>query len=569
MRNSTPRRELGIETTSVNGFFFPSRGMNAEAPITQLGEYSDSKRLAVYKMLIAACGHMYSKGKLQEEKFNAATAIFADLAKNDPLFLAHFTVWAMNQDGKDQKVLAVFFNSLSDADGLPFFPGSDLNKPNFRQISSILLQNMDVPLAIRVAELAQKKFGVKGLLNESRHFTTSLKTAFGKYVLYREAHQDMLSGIRNAGLTQKFKKLYKAVGIAPSDYAVGKFKWNQRDGRKWQDFQKQEEALPDFAKLTSAQIAEFLGTVKLSPVVALSVIPQKKITASVAEALVKRCTGNQSIVLYNWFASNGFLDVKAIRDLFESKVKTATTAVDRIDTLTRNAVSEDKAMMSDVRSANRKAKADTGKLGKIYMHIDISGSMNSVIAYAKDNASIFAECIDDPAKNFAWGTFNTIGRRLSTPTSFKKEGFHAALYGISADGGTDCFANYADAREFGANIDVFITDEDHTCADLSGRIRDYHTRHPNAVKPSAVVIIRFGHHDMVAKAYENNGIPVVVMTPESLKESALVSQSVAIAMKGEMSVIEDIMKTEFPSLPKWWSSVGKAKNEHVKSIQTV
>ena len=115
----------------------------------------------------------------------------------------------------------------------------------------------------------------------------------------------------------------------------------------------------------------------------MSVIPQKKITASVAEALLKNCSGNQSIVLYNWFAANGFLDVKTIRALFKDKVQTATTAVDRIDTLTRDAVAEDKEMMSDIRSAKRKAQANTGKLGKVFIHIDVSGSMDNVIKYAK------------------------------------------------------------------------------------------------------------------------------------------------------------------------------------------
>lgn len=558
MRNSNPRsRRATIAVTT-----------DPTVQSTHLNEYSDSKRLDVYKMLTAACGHLYSKGKLQEDKFKVASTVFADLAKNDPLFLAHFTAWAMNQDSKDQKVLAVFFNSLSDADGLPFFPGSELNKPNFRQISSALVQNMDVPLAIRVAELAQTRFSVSGLLNESRHFPTALKTAISKYVLYREAHPDMLKGIRNSGLTHKFKRLYKSVGVSPSDYAVGILKWNQKDGRKWKDFIKQEEALPDFKNLSSKCIVEVLQKVKLSPVVALSVIPNNKITASVAEALVKNCTGNQLIVLYNWFASNGFLDVKAIQDLFKDKVKTATTAVDRIDTLTRNAVAEDKEMMAEVRSANRKAKASTGSLGKIFMHIDISGSMDSAIQFAKDKASIFAECIENPVENFSWAAFNTSCKMLPIPKSFKKEGFHSSLYGLRAFGGTDCFACYDQARQFGANIDVFVTDEEHNSGDFVNKVKKYHEKHPEISKPSAVVIVKFGNTRSIGhvqSGFEANGIPVVVMKPASLSESAMVSQSIAIAMKGEFATIEEIMATPLPSLPKWWNSIGKVKNEREKS----
>lgn len=527
----------------------------------KLNEYGDAKRLAVYKMLVAACGHMYSKGQLQVDKFKTASAIFADLAKNDPLFLAHFTAWAAKQDNKDQKVLSVFFNALSDADGLPFFKGSELCKPNLRQVSHAIFQKMDVPLALRVTELAQTKFGVTGMLNESRHFPTALKTAVRKYLLYREANQGMLRGIRNAGLTSKFCNLYRSAGIPPSDYVVGLFKWNQTDGRRWKDLQVAEDAMPDFANLTPKNIVEVLGKVKLAPMVALSVIPMEKITSAVAAALLQNCSGNQVIVLYNWFSENGFLDVKAIRELFKNKVKEATTAVDRIDTLTRDAAAEDKDMMSDVRSAHRKAKADTGKFGKVYMHIDFSGSMDQAIKVAMEKGAIFAECIDNPAENFGWGGFTTSRKVLPLPKSFKREGFHAALYGIKADGGTDCYACYEEARKFGANVDVFLTDEGHHCAPFGERVKKFHETHPDISKPMAVVIVHFktgDQNNLVEVGFKENGIPVAMMTPESLSESALVAQSVNTAMKGELALVEEVMNTPLPTLPAWWGAVERS-----------
>ena len=530
-----------------------------------INEYSDSKRLAVYKMLTAACGHLYSKGTLQKDKFKVASELFADLAKNDPLFLAHFTAWTMKQDSKDQKVLSVFFNALSDADGSPFFKGSDMCKPNLRQVSYAILQRLDVPLAIRVAELARLRFAVDGLLNDARHCPTALKTALRKFVLYRESHPEMIKGIRNAGLGQKFKDLYRFAGISPSDYAVGILKWNQKDGRRWKDLQSKEDALPDFTVLSSKDIVEVLAKTKLSPLVALSVIPKNKFTSVVATALVENCSGNQLIALYNWFAENGFLDVKAIRDIFKGRIQEATTAVDRIDILTKDATAEDKEMMAQVRSDNRKQKADTSKFGKIFMHIDISGSMHGAIQFAKDKAAIFAECIDNPEKNFEWAAFTSQKRKLNKPVNYRKEGFYQALYGVTAGGTTDCFACYPDARAFGANVDVFVTDEGHTCADFGGMIRRYHDAHPEHAKPSVVVIVKFDDGDnKVQKGFEANGIPVVIMTPESLNESALVAQSVANAIKGELATIEEIMATPLPVLPKWWNMVEREKHAAVK-----
>ena len=155
----------------------------------------------------------------------------------------------------------------------------------------------------------------------------------------------------------------------------------------------------------------------------MSAIPKDKMTAKIAKAMLQNSSGNQSIILYNWFARNEYFDVPAIKALFKDKVKEATTAVDRIDTLTKDADATDKKEMAAVRSERRKSVAKTEDIGKIYIHIDCSGSMQHAIEFAKNSASLFAECVTDPAKNFRWGLFETKGRELPLPTGFTKEGF--------------------------------------------------------------------------------------------------------------------------------------------------
>jgi len=531
-----------------------SKTMNVDA----LNEYSDEKRLSIYKMLSAACTHLYSKGKLQEDKFIKVSEVFADLAVNDPVFMAHLTAYLSKQESKDLKVLSVFFNSLNDANGTPFFKGAKQCKPNYRDVSYAVLQQFDPHLALRVLTLAHKKFGVKGVLNESRHFPTGLKTAFRKYIGYRESNIESLRGMKKSGLTKKMQQIYRLTHTKPSDSAVAILRWSQKDGRD-----VQMENLPDFANMTSSEIASKLGEIKLSPTVALSVIPQEKITAKVAEALLKGCTGNQSIILYNWFASNGFLDVKSIKSLFKDKVATSNTAVDRIDTLTKNADEEDKQEMAEIRSTVRKRSAKTSELGKIYVHIDASGSMQNAIQFAMDNASTIAECVTEPAKNFGWGLFASVGRKLPIPSNFTKEDFYKILYGAKAGGSTDCIALYGDARRMGAEVDIYITDQGHNVGTISKRILDFHASHPQFSKPKAAVIIDFSGNrnaqivNQLEDGLKKAGIPVSIMFPEALKESALISQSVATAIKGELTVIEEILETPLPSLPKWWDKVNK------------
>lgn len=519
-------------------------------PTTQLPEHSDAKRLEIFKLTTASCGHLFSKGKLQVDKWNSLAPVFADLAKNDPIFMASLAAWSANKDSKDMKVLSVFWNALSDADGLPFFKGSKKNKPNLRQVSAALLQGLDPHLALRMAEFCHMKFGVPGLFNESRHFPTGLLTAFRKYLRYREENPEMLSGARRAGLGGKLKRLYRLTHTSPSDEAAEILGWKQKDGRAIK-----ARKLPDFASMSVDDIAKTLSETKLSPQVALSVLPPAKVTGKVAKALLGNATGNQAIILYNWFAKNGFLDKADIKSLFKEKAKSATTAVDRIDTLSRAADATDRKELSEIRSEKRKSATRGTGISKIFMHIDKSSSMRGAIEFAKEKGAVFAECVDNPAKNFAWGLFGSGGRKLGLPEDFTKESFHAALYGVNAsDGSTDCLALYAEARKFGAEVDVYITDSSHNVGDIPSRIEQFHRSNPGTPKPRAAIIVSFGTGSL-GDGLKASGIPVVVVQPQALGESALVAQSVRNALVGELAVIEEILAVPLPRLPEWWDRV--------------
>ena len=527
-----------------------------------LEEYSDQKRLEIYKLITSACTHLYSKGKLQEAKFKDAAKTFADLAIHDPIFMAHFTAWSAKQDSKDMKVLTIFFNALNDANGTPFFKGSKKNKPNFREASYALLQTLDPHLALRVLELCHKRFDVDGILNNSRHFPTGMKTAFRKYLHYREGHADMLRGIKKSGLSKKFQQIYRLTRTAPTDESAEILNWKQKDGRELD-----MESLPDYSNMTALEIAEDLTNTRLSPMVAMSVIPKNKMTSRVAKALLQNCTGNQSIILYNWFARNGFLDVKAIKALFADKVKEATTAVDRIDTLTKDADASDKKEMAAARSTRRKKVTRDADIGKIYLHIDASGSMQRAIEFARETAALFAECVNDPSENFRWGMFGTRARELEVPEEFTKEDFHAALYGMRANmGQTDCVALYPHARKFGADVDVYITDQGHNIGTIHKRIKEFHEKYEDVPKPRAAVIVDFGGgmRTTLEDSLRKVEIPVAIIKPEAMKESALVAQSIKAALVGELAVIDEILDTPLPRLPRWWRSVSsKAKVETV------
>jgi len=520
-------------------------------------EYSDDKRLSIYGFITSACTHVYSKGKLQEDKFMMLAEIFADLAVNDPLFMCQLTAWAMKQDHKDLKVLCVFFNALNDADGTPFFPGSKKNKPNLRKYSAYALQELPPHLALRVIQLARKKFGVNGVLNEAYHFPTFLKKAGGKYLRFRENNISALESLKKSGNVNKIEDMYRLLRIGPSDDVVQVFGWKQKDGRT----REGDSLYPNFKTMTSKEIAETIEEQNIGGLVALSLIPKNKVTAKVAKAILGNLSGNQTVIVQKWFTENGFMDVKAINDLFKKNLKTVTTVVDRMDEAFVDADEEDKKEIAQIRSSKRKEQAKTSGIGKIFLHIDASSSMNHAIDFAKNNASLIAECVDDPKNNFNWGLFNGTGRIKKLPNGFTKEDFHAALYGERAGGMTDCIALYENARKFGAEVDVYITDQGHNGGAINKRINDIHKANPAYKKPKAAIIVDYSENrtarnlSALHDGLINVGIPVSVIKPETLTQSALISQSVSNAMKGQLAIIDEIMDAKLPSKPHWWDSI--------------
>lgn len=512
-----------------------------------LREYIPEERLTIFKFLLSACTHVYSKGKLNTDKFNELMPSFVKLTKEDPVFMAKLTAWSFKKESKDLQVLTVFFNSLSDADGTPFFKGSNKNKPNFRIISAILLQEMSPHLALRVMELTRYKFSYDKYLSDGAHYSSIMKSAFKKYLLYRENNLNIIKGIKNAGLSKKLISMYKMMYLTPTIESASILNWKQRN-------RKLNRNIVDFNSMTSSEIANYIKTEKIGVLVSLSMVPSDKMNVEIAKVIMEIATGNQVVILNNLFRTKGFLEIPEIKELFDIKIQDATTAIDRIDTLSKNLSDDDKKIMSNVRSKGR--KKEMGNIGKIYLHIDVSGSMSEAIEYAKNNSSIIAEMVNDPTNNFNWGLFGSIGRPHHLPKFFTKEDFHEVLYGVTAhDGSTDCLGTYKLAREFGADVDIYLTDQGHNVGDFSKRLKKLVEMHG---RPKSTIIIDFGdswnngYYDLKSK-FELEGIPCVVIKSDIVLESALVTNAIKTAILGELEIVNDIMETNFPQLPKWYN----------------
>jgi hypothetical protein len=521
----------------------------------QLSYLNDNDRLKAYETITNGCIHLWSKSKLQIDRFKEIMNIFISLAEKDPYFLAHFVSYTITKlNSKDLKVVSIFANALSDADGTSFLETdkdgnvkkSEYKKPNLRIISQAGFQMLEPKLALRVIQLANLKIALSNKYKEATHFPRSLKSALRKYIKYRENNLHIVKGIKKNGLRKIFMNLYRMARMAPSKQVAEILRWQQKKGEKI----KFKDALT-FEGMKSIEIAKKIRREKINPIVALGALPDR-ISPVVAVAILEQATGNQAIILHSLFEEQGLLKHDEIIKLFEEKLNTAKDALDRVERMNTN-ISEgtEKALK---KAKSEKRKEEFGEIGKIYVHIDISPSMEPAIEFAKEKGAIIAECVKNPKDNFYWGAFNTNGCMLKKPDTFTQGAFMQILYGLKCNGMTNTMACYEKARELKCDVDIFITDQDHNTGSIESYIKKYG-------KPRAVVIVHFSHvfskaeNGPLYKAFVNNGVPVAVLKPDKLSESALVVQAIKSAVIGSVAIIDEIMQTKLLRLPKWWESI--------------
>lgn len=514
-----------------------------------LPHLTDQDRLAAYNLIVAGCSHIWSKGKLQEAKAKEALNTLTPLSRTDPYFLAHLTSYALRKTkSKDLQLFTTFTNALSSADGMPFSPGSKYLKPNLRVVSASAVHLLDPIMVAKLLEISSLRFGVSNHINEGTHFPRSLRSSIVKYLRYREENIHIMKKAKQAGMGPTIKQMYRILHKSPSDAVAAILRWKQKDREI--TFEKSDL---DFKGLDDAAIAKKIQDDKLPVLGVLGALP-RQMSPVVAVALLEQASGDQAVILRKTFEDAGVLKDPEVLKLYEEKIKSAKTALDRAKTLSESASAEVKKVMLEAKAEARKSAV--GDIGKVYIHLDASPSMEQVFDIAREKGAIIAEMVQNPEKNFAWGKYDSFAHDLPFPKEFVEDAFKSALFGQRIQGGgTNCFALYERARTFGADVDVQITDGNHNTGDLGSHIRNFHRANPNMPKPKAMVWVKIENDytdNSLKDGYEVNQIPVAVLKPEALSESALVAQAVKTAMQGPVAAIDEIMSTPLLELPEWY-----------------
>ncbi len=497
-------------------------------------ELTTAERLSLFKTLTQGNVHIWSKNTYQPDKGLPVLTNLLSLSNSDPFFLAHLL--CKEDLTKDLQVLSAIANFHSDADGSKFDSASELRKPNLRLVSSAFVQNLDPKLAHRLLWTAQQR------QNGKKYFNHPMRIALIKYLRYREENEAYLRSIVKAGFKEHIKNLYRLLGIYPSDKTASILRWKQRGKTLVLD-----KPISLFDGLTPSQVAKKIVDDNISFQLAISQI--SNMTPVIGKALASVATSRQLAIYTNTWQELGLFDDPKFVTVYQRRLSILGDETDRLNT---SAKMEDKTkkIVEEVRSEQRKATLSYAfeqfNIRKVFIHVDLSGSMSSSKDVAIDVATTVSEMIPDPVNNLKWGWFNESPHELPLPSEFTKAGFMSVAYGLHAGGGTNIAALWPQAMKFGPDLNIFITDGGHTAS----------TQLLEQMKGNYCVIVKVGnYHIRFVNAISNNFSTLIEMTPEQFKGSNKVVLAFSTALKGEDIVVEEIMATKLLELPKWWHLV--------------
>lgn len=504
---------------------------------TVLPEQTDAERLKVYRMITSAATHLYSKNKLQTDKVKVVLRDFYPLAKNDPLFVAKLAAWASSDknESRDLQLISLYLNAVNDADGTPFVAGGSVCKPNLRLVTHSLLSSLNPKELFRLAYMKRLKWSPNGQ-TEAQHFPRSLKNAIRQYLELLPV--PTLKAHVKHGFSRHLAQTFRLVHGQPSATQAKLLRWNQQEKRGIEV--EKETAKNPFAGFSDKKIADKITDEKIPFRRALSYL-EKEPSLPILEALLDVGSPNELLVQTSLFDKGGLLAVAELAERFYAKLSQANSA-DRLDTIKFETTEGVKEKLADARAKSRQNQF--GMLdGSMYVAIDKSGSQEQTINTAKEYAATLCEIAGQ--NNFDWGLFDVTAYPITTKPTTKEQAM-AALYLYRGNGGTDCFANYRAVMQkppVGKPVDYFIwfTDGGHAqgSTDLS-----------RLEKPKAAIIIkvpsqRYGYSTTLEDALRKNGIPFAVHEPSLLRSSNLVVQALKAVIKGEVSIITEIMETPF------------------------
>ena len=481
------RHTIGVRWVPVT--HKEENGQKVVYELTKVGKKTNKIRKGVMR----ADGKIEENGKVVGEY--RAPGLFPEVAawmykqvaevwKMDNEFAARWASYAFGQEHRDLKVVLTAFMLVQTRKGDPVLDGGKVAfyDDDFRDIGEAMMlihrrddKDLNPKLLLRVYDLLMLP-GIAAI-NRDLKFGNSARRPFlgrwskavEKWLQFREENPKMLAGLIKAGFKETVKDLARAVGYKPQSpkffETLGWAQDQSKDGRRSLLIGVEMAKGESWEELTEAQICEKLVAEKLNWKTIVGRLPKKLgVTRAIMAAAVESnaLSNKDLIILTPTLEELGLLEVKEVKAKWDRALKKAEDDM-RAANIARNVKSKDvqEQLVAAADTALQKAVEQVTKNLRIYVIIDISGSMSASIDKAKTLLGKFLQGFPPDRTHVA--VFNTAGRvvEIKHPSA---AGVTNAFKGIKAEGGTSHGAGVLALEKFKPTADedslfIFIGDE--------------------------------------------------------------------------------------------------------------
>lgn len=501
----------------------------------------------------------------------------AEIYKLDQEFVARWASYAYKQENRDLKILLAAFLLVQDRKGSPItFNGETVLDDDYREVaeamclrfSSTERHALSPKMLLRVGELLalpqiaqinrELGFGQSG----RNPMLGRYKALVTKWLRYREENTQLLDGLVKAGMRNIIVKLATTVRYKPTtDAFFRKLRWKQSQaegGHREMLIGAAVEAAESWDDLSEVEICEKIVAERPNYKRIVGLVPNGVTPAIMSAAIEADVLSAADLIIYlPTIESLGLMsdvDVKA-------KVEAAYASQEsqralRIAKRVRNVATKEALEAVGDKVVKDALKESTRDL-KIYIGVDISGSMSRALIMAKDYVARFLQAI--PKEQLVVAVFNSVGREVVIKGD-RAVDVQKAFSKFSAGGGTNMVGAIRVFEKYPPkdNEDVlmlWITDEG--AVNFPQAVRD------SGLRPNAFGLIKDGswhsYRGAITATAQTLGIPCfnvdtavfddVYNLPRVLRN--LIESTPVGAGSRRETLVDKILKTDLLEKPLW------------------
>jgi hypothetical protein len=402
----------------------------------------------------------------------------AEIHKLDNELAAKYASYLFVQQNKDLKTIAAAFMLVQDRHGEAVRDDNgtvEFYDEDYREVGEAMLLNKGQGYASMEPKLIARVGHVLRLpqiaqVNRDLGFTTArTNPAMGRYIstvkkwlYYREVNPQMLQGLVKSGQTKLVQELCRISRYKPMTAEFFRtLGWDQtaNETREIGIGQDMSSGKSTFEGLSEKGICEKIVSERISHKRVVGMLPKDQpMTRAIMGACLESGMSSKDIItLAPTLEDLGMLTIPAYKAMLDEAMKDADDQ--RARNIAKNMASQDlKSDMEEAAdNAATKVMEEATRNLRVYMFVDISGSMDDAISSAKRYAVKMLAGF--PKDKLTITVFNVGGRILNLRSS-SKAGVEQAFRGIGAGGGTVYSSGVIEVVKASNNVTMPTEEED-------------------------------------------------------------------------------------------------------------